>query len=976
VARSVRRSTEALSIALQQTRARDIMHVIALGGGGRVPDKGDGLTPERFDCFISYARASSTQLAMDLQSGLERFAKPWNRLRAMRVFRDDQSMAANTALWGTIEQGLREARWLVLLATPPAAASRYVNDEVAWWRHNKGAHTLLLVRADGTIEWDEDKAAFKTTSSAIPPALHDAYQQEPRWIDLTWFDEPGSLGKSDPRFQERVADLSSAITGVERDVLIGENVRQHRKTRRLTRAAVSALAVLLVLALSAGAAAFYQRGEALRQRDAAYQQSVLATARQLAATATNLADFDLQSAMLLATTAYKTRPEHQTELALHAAITRTPQLIGFFDFGEPVTFVDAAADMKMIVGGAESGKVYSLDRASRQRTELFDLHAPIGFLAVADDGKTVAATTSTNHDDGRVTSDSALWQDGEVTQLPGQRLMALSPSGHTRVAMPDAGLNPDVLEITSNGRQTSITTPGSTTHWVDLPNDAVVVSMNEYGQYMRAAIDGSNRETTQIPMGVWMFGGNLSPDGNSFTYTNSATDIQVWNLAGPLQPEYEDSPTVGQAADVKLSDLALNVNGTRLATASDGAIYVSDVRPRGQGTGYTTLRGAGKSPHSLHFLSDNIILSASGSSAALWDLSHTTQLAHVTPADVGKSCSACWPPNVAPSPDGKKVVITNDGFGSSFVNTATGLTITHFSYQDVKSHAAAALQAAAATIWLDNDRLFVYSTRGHGWILHGDQLDAVDRSFDLPRGKDVTQLALQYDGSIMATSGGALFRVDPAGVRYALADIAATALAPGGGYAVKIGKPQDGKTAVKVIDTEGFRVIREITVDGKLLNFVANNAGQLALLRAVGTGNKVVNTELLSLDLQHGTVRTVGMLGTAISAEAVVATGDALFAEENGAIAMYSLRDGSELQLLPVRSAKRAWNALGLTGDGATLVIASEPSKAVLRLPITGDAWVSRACKAAGRGLEKSDLDGVVASMNGLVPGCGDRLPS
>ena len=417
-----------------------------------MPGKRGRLTPERFDCFISYARASSNQLAQDLQSGLERFAKPWNRLRAMRVFRDDQSMAANTALWGTIEQGLREARWFVLLATPEAAASRYVNDEVAWWVRNKGAQTVLLVRAGGDIEWDRGTGAFKPGSTAIPPALHHAYQEEPRWIDLTWFDEDGSLGKADPRFQERVADLSSAITGVERDVLIGENVRQHRKTRRLTRAAVSALAVLLVLALSAGAAAFYQRGEALRQRDAAYEQSVLATARQLAATAVNLADFDLQSAMLLATTAYKTRPEHQTELALHAAITRTPQLIGFFDFGEPVTFVDTAADMKMIVGGAESGKVYSLDRASRQRTELFDLHAPIGFLAVADDGKTVAATTSTDHDDGRVTSDSALWHDGNVTRLPGQRLMALSPSGHTRVAMPDAGLNPDVLQITSNGR--------------------------------------------------------------------------------------------------------------------------------------------------------------------------------------------------------------------------------------------------------------------------------------------------------------------------------------------------------------------------------------------------------------------------------------------------------------------------------------------------------------------------------------------
>jgi hypothetical protein len=931
--------------------------------------------PIDYDAFLSYAHRDK-DVTSAIQKGLHQIGRRVGQLRALRVFRDDTNLTANPDLWAKITEALDGSRFMIVVLSPRSAASHWVNQEIDHWLKRHGHRGLMLVLAEGHLQWEGNEARFDPQlSDAAPPVLTQpgSLPAEPLYIDVSG-DAPWELGSL--VFRDKVTSLAAPIHGKPKDELTGDDLREQRRFRRFRRAAVSALAVLLVLALSGGATAYYQRGEAIRQRDAAYQQSVLATARQLAATAVNDADFDLQSAMLLAATAYKTRPEHQTGLALHAAITRTPQLVGFFDFGEPVTFVAAAADMRMLVGGAQSGKVYSLDRASGQRTELFDLHGPIGFLGVAEDGKTVAATTSTNHDDGHVTSDSALWQDGHVTPLPGQRLMALSPSGHTRVAMPDAGLNPDVLQITSNGRQTSITTPGSTTHWVVLPNDAVVVSMNEYGQYMRAAIDGSHRETTQTPMGVWMFGGNLSPDGNSFTYTNSATDIEVWHLAGPLQPEYGDSPTVGQSADVRLSDLALNVNGTRLATASDGAIYVSDVRPRGQSTGFTTLRGAGKSPHSLRFLSEDIILSASGSSAALWDLSHTTPLANMTPADVGKSCSACWPPNVAPSPDGKKVVITNDGFGSSFVNTETGLNLTHFSYQDAKSRADAALQAATATIWLDNDRLFVYSNRGHGWILHGDQLDTVDRSFNLPPGKDVTQLALQFDGSIIAVSGGALFRVDPAGARVAVADPAATALAPGGGYAVNIGKPKDGKTALKVIDTDGFRVIRDTTVDGKLLNFAAYNTAQLALLRAVGTGDKVVNTELLSLDLQHGTVRTLGMLGTAIFAEAVVATGDALFAEKDGAIAMYSLRDASELQLLPVRSAERAWNGLGLTGDGATLLIASEPANAVLRLPITYEAWVSLACKVTGRGLEKSDLDGVVASTNGLVPGCGDRLPN
>ena len=475
---------------------------------------------ERFDCFLSYSRGSSTGLAIDLQTGLERFAKPWNKLRAIRVFRDDQSMAANTALWSTIEKGLREARWFVLIATPESGSSQYVNQEVDWWLRNKGPHSLLLVRASGTIEWDRAANTFTTRSTAIPPALRFAYAEEPRWVDMSWFVEAGSLGKADPRFTERVADLSAAIRGTERDVLLGENVRQHRKTQRLTRAAVSALSVLLVLALAAGAVAIVQRGEAVRQRNVATDQSLVSTARQLAATAVNDADTNLQRALLLAATAYRTRPEHQTETALHEVLATTPQLVGFVDFGEQVALADATPDGNVIVAGAESGKVYRIDRGSGERAELFDLPENIDFLAVSDDGQTVAAGAHTRGDEGIESRDSALWANGDVTQLPGERLVALSPSGRTWVTILDEGevFDPDVLAVTSDDRTTSITTPGTATHWVEVPNDQIVVSMNEYGNYMRARIDGSAMETTQTPMGTWMFGGNLSPTASIYRY--------------------------------------------------------------------------------------------------------------------------------------------------------------------------------------------------------------------------------------------------------------------------------------------------------------------------------------------------------------------------------------------------------------------------------------------------------------------------
>lgn len=129
------------------------------------------MSSEQFQAFISYARSTSTPLATALQGAVERFAKPWYQLRATRIFRDDTSMSANTALWSTIEGGLRQSKWLVLLATPEAAASEYVTNELRWWLDHKSADAILLVQASGELWWDRAANRFDAArSTALPGA--------------------------------------------------------------------------------------------------------------------------------------------------------------------------------------------------------------------------------------------------------------------------------------------------------------------------------------------------------------------------------------------------------------------------------------------------------------------------------------------------------------------------------------------------------------------------------------------------------------------------------------------------------------------------------------------------------------------------------------------------------------------------------------------------------------------------------------
>jgi hypothetical protein len=242
---------------------------MALGTSSRTTNL-DRAVPAAVGAFISYSREESTGLAIALQAGLERFAKPWYRLRAVRVFRDESNMSANPDLKGTIEAELVRSGWFILLASTKAASSLWVETEIQWWLNHRSVDRIMLVQSAGEIVWDPIANQFDSArSSAIPPILARAYRHQPRWIDLRWFGAPEGVGAADPRFIERVADLAAPIHGKERADIVGENVRQHRRTVRLARSAIATLAILLALSLIATVVALQQRQNANHQRDQA-----------------------------------------------------------------------------------------------------------------------------------------------------------------------------------------------------------------------------------------------------------------------------------------------------------------------------------------------------------------------------------------------------------------------------------------------------------------------------------------------------------------------------------------------------------------------------------------------------------------------------------------------------------------------------------------------------------------------------------
>src|SRR5215813_4436490 len=224
--------------------------------------------PALYDAFISYSHAKDKPVAAALQAAVQRLGKAWHQRRALRVFRDDTSLSATPSLWPSIEQALSQSRFLILLASPEAAASQWVGKEVAHWLDHKSAGTLLIALTDGELNWDNTIGDFaRRGRTPLPPSFAGRFPSEPKWVDLTAYrDRPDPR---DARFTEAAADFAAAIHGMPKEDLLSQELQQQRRALRLAWSAAASLLFLAGLAGWQWNAAIDQRRIAEAQRDRA-----------------------------------------------------------------------------------------------------------------------------------------------------------------------------------------------------------------------------------------------------------------------------------------------------------------------------------------------------------------------------------------------------------------------------------------------------------------------------------------------------------------------------------------------------------------------------------------------------------------------------------------------------------------------------------------------------------------------------------
>lgn len=689
----------------------------------------------RFDAFISYSRAASSTLAVELRNGIERFAKPWYRLRSSRVFLDDASMSANTGLWSSIERGLTEADWFILLCSPSSAASQYVTTEIAWWREHKSSDHMLLVLDEGEILWDAKAGDFDwTRSTAVNRALSTAFAEEPRWVDLSWFEQEGSQRTADPRFTERVADLAAAVRGIERDELVGENVRARRRAIRLLRTGVIALSGLLIASLVA-------TGIAVVNGNAAAEQARIAQARQLAAQAVVASSTDLQLASLLAVEAVRLHDDPQTEAALFQLQNTSPYLARSLQVGAYVRSSAVSADGTVVIGD-DDGLVSGWQDA--QRTDLIQMLGKVEGVATSADHSVIAAATSDPPSFAVLDGSTLMQPDLTGTGLAeGEPIYtAVSADGHY-VAV--GGAFDTTLLYENTGTDLVLVGQTELSGEMSYGGDALTIFNGgpALWQRVRAAdasviAEGGVQLSRVVTVAVSGDGGVIAGT------TERGIDYNGWLTDGPTTIDTH-ADRVATSSIAGALDNALDDDGSRFVTQVAGAIYVSKMRdPAEVPEAPLVLDGSGSVNFGTMSFTGDTIVTGSGNDALVWDLDAVGRVTTSYPAPVPEGCSACGTQVIHLNDSATRVVMTDQSaFSTVAVDLTDGSVQTISGYDDFGRYTGAS--------WFDDDRLIVSSPEDRALlVLSGDDYSTVDITIPITLAEDEQVLTIRSDGTRVA----------------------------------------------------------------------------------------------------------------------------------------------------------------------------------------------------------------------------------
>ncbi|KAB8191510.1 protein kinase [Nonomuraea phyllanthi] len=337
------------------------------------------------------------------------------------------------------------------------------------------------------------------------------------------------------------------LTSAEREFLAAAQAAATRR-HRIRRTVTAALAVLLVVALTATGVAEYQRREAEAQRATVARQLTEVTARQLVAKAAELRTVDPALGMALSAAAWQLAPLLETRAGLHSALAQT-ELDRFVPPSGRIAISPDGGTLVVVDG--RRAELWDLASGTRT-TEITDLPTPVDAVAVASGGRLLAVSGSKG---------VRLWQDGRrrgdafgpsgiadyldmENRWPGLIApLEFSPSGGVLMAKTVNG-----VQLWSVDSRTQLVVPGT-------PQNAAVAPGDRYAALTGVGIVDLKSGAKLHDLPATDFDGlAFSPDGRTLAISNAEGVRLIDRVTGTQTSEkYQATPEAGTATRAAFS---------------------------------------------------------------------------------------------------------------------------------------------------------------------------------------------------------------------------------------------------------------------------------------------------------------------------------------------------------------------------------------------------------------------------------------
>lgn len=894
-----------------------------------------------YDVFVSYSHAADLLLAPTLQRLVRRVGRPWYSRATLRVFRDTTNLPMSESLWGSIREALDRSATFVLLASPGAAASPWVDREVQFWRQHRDRNSLVIVLTGGELGWDVEAGDFASSSTAVPPALRGWYDDEPAWLDLRPPDGvTARRGQRNDRIRDAARTIAAPLYGIEKDQLEGEDERESRRARRTLAGGVAALALLTVLAVIGAIVAVGQAREAR-------EQARIALSGQLAAVSTATLGQAVDVAGLLAVQAFRTDPNARSRAALLAATTAAGQLVRYVPLPAAVRDVATSKDGRVVVAGLEDGSVWRWRTSLRTPELVASLHEPIMSVGVDAAGDVVAAMSATGFVVSRPDQQPMINED---PSRDNRGRVALSDSGRTLlVTLTDAqGVWVNVMDVPSGIVRHVGRTAGSDVGLAVTTDEEATVLDSVSGSWERHRLS----DWSLVAGGAAGFkntirDAQLAAGGGSFIYADDSADALVWPTDRATDPG--TAPFSLRAPIGNPQAVALSADGTIGAVADSGVVYVGPIAAADQPrAAATALVGDGAlDAGSVRFLGADQIVASSGSRLVQWDLTATDRLARTAAVPLDAGCHACGPPRVQVAPGGSQAfLVDGSGFSGEFVDlpalTVRGERIV---FGEALYQGSSWTRQGERLVVLVSGELPTHSLPGPMTFVHVDR--RVLATGTGPGDSDV--VAVMNDGQVL--------RIDAATGR-------STELAPALPATLQSASTNVPLASVGSTGLAAFAQDRVVTVVDPVTRTSTSRVVSHPVNAVTVAGRRVLvrttDNELEVWDPSSPTpLRAIRVPASDLWAPVSDAAGDVIAqAQSDSTVQLIDVDTGTSLVTFRAAASSGLRAGIGFSPDGGTVVTATEAGGygvagdgVVASRTIAPDQLVQTACATAGRDL-------------------------